>query len=102
MTPAHGVLDGMTRRTTLELCRALGIAAVEAALAPEQVRSAAEVFLTTTAGGIIPVTSVDGRRIADGRPGPRPRACTPSTGKDALPDGTANRWFTGMPKRTAS
>ena len=71
VTPAHGVLDGMTRRTTLELCRALGIAAVEAALAPEQVRSAAEVFLTTTAGGIIPVTSVDGRRIGDGRPGPK-------------------------------
>jgi branched-chain amino acid aminotransferase len=61
----------MTRRTTLELCRALGIAAVEAALAPEQLRSAAEVFLTTTAGGIIPVTSVDGRRIGDGRPGPK-------------------------------
>jgi len=45
---------------------ALGIAAVEAALAPEQVRSAAEVFLTPRRG-IIPVTSVDGRRIGDGR-----------------------------------
>ena len=71
VTPAAGVLDGMTRRTTLELCRALGIDAVEDALAPEAVRSAAEVFLTTTAGGIIPVTKVDGRTIADGRPGPK-------------------------------
>ena len=71
VTPARGVLDGMTRRTALELCRALGIEAVEAALAPADARSAAEVFLTTTAGGIIPVTRVDGRTIADGRPGPK-------------------------------
>jgi branched-chain amino acid aminotransferase len=69
VTPARGVLDGMTRRTTLELCRALGIETVEGTLTPDDARSAAEVFLTTTAGGIIPVTSIDGRRIADGRPG---------------------------------
>jgi branched-chain amino acid aminotransferase len=71
VTPAAGVLDGMTRRTTLELCRELGIHAVETALSPEEARAAAEVFLTTTAGGIIPVTKVDGRVIADGRPGPK-------------------------------
>lgn len=71
VTPAAGVLDGMTRRTTLELCRELGIDAVETALSPEEARSAAEVFLTTTAGGIIPVTRVDGRVVADGRPGPK-------------------------------
>ncbi len=70
-TPATGVLDGMTRRTALELCRDLGIEAVETAITPEALRSAAEVFLTTTAGGIIPVTTVDGRSIADGRPGPK-------------------------------
>ena len=71
VTPAHGVLDGMTRRTALELCRELGLEAVEGALTPEQLRSAAEAFLTTTAGGIIPVTVVDHGRIADGSPGPK-------------------------------
>ena len=71
VTPRHGVLDGMTRRTTLELCRDLGLEVVEGELIPEQLRSADEVFLTTTAGGVIPVTSIDNRRIADGTPGPK-------------------------------
>ena len=34
VTPGRGVLDGMTRRTTLELCRDLGIAALEGRLSP--------------------------------------------------------------------
>jgi branched-chain amino acid aminotransferase len=71
VTPGQGVLDGMTRRTILELCRDLGLEAVEGRLAPEQLRSADEVFLTTTAGGVIPVTSIDNGRVADGRPGPK-------------------------------
>lgn len=70
VTPGQGILDGMTRRTTLELCRDLGIAAHEERLSPEQLRSADEVFLTTTAGGIIPVTRIDNGKIADGAPGP--------------------------------
>jgi branched-chain amino acid aminotransferase len=71
VTPGYGVLDGMTRRTTLELCRDLGIEAVEGKLTPEQLRSAAESFLTTTAGGVIPVTSIGNCKIADGTPGPK-------------------------------
>lgn len=71
VTPGHGVLDGMTRRTTLELCRELSIEAVEGTLTPEQLRSANEVFLTTTAGGVIPVTLIDNGKIADGTPGPK-------------------------------
>jgi branched-chain amino acid aminotransferase len=71
VTPGHGVLDGMTRRTIIELCPALGIEAVEGTLSPEQLRSANEVFLTTTAGGVIPVTLIDNVKIADGRPGPK-------------------------------
>ncbi len=71
VTPGHGVLDGMTRRSTLELCRELSMEAVEGALTPEQLRSANEVFLTTTAGGVIPVTWIDNGKIADGTPGPK-------------------------------
>jgi len=69
VTPGHGVLNGMTRRTVIELCRDLGIEAVESNITPEQLRSANEVFLTTTAGGVIPVTLIDNVKIADGRPG---------------------------------
>jgi branched-subunit amino acid aminotransferase/4-amino-4-deoxychorismate lyase len=34
------------------------------------VRGADEVFISSTAGGIIPVTTVDGKPIGNGRPGP--------------------------------
>jgi branched-chain amino acid aminotransferase len=71
LTPEQGVLDGMTRRTTIELCRDLGIEVVEGKFTPEQLRSANEVFLTTTAGGIIPVTLIDNCKISDGTPGPK-------------------------------
>ncbi len=64
VTPGHGVLDGMTRRTTLELCRDLDIEAVEGTLSPEQLSSANEVFLTTIDGGVIPVTLIDSENLA--------------------------------------
>jgi branched-chain amino acid aminotransferase len=71
VTPQQGVLDRMTRRAAFELCRDLGIEVVEGYYTPEQLRSANEVFLTSTAGGIIPVTRVDKCKIADGTPGPK-------------------------------
>lgn len=69
VTPARNMLDGMTRRTVLELARRLGLPVEEAPLSPEMVRGASEVFLTTTAGGVVPVTSVDGKAVANGAPG---------------------------------
>ena len=68
-TPAQNMLDGMTRRTLLEICRDRGIPVSEGALSPEMLGRATEVFLTTTAGGVVPVTSIDGRAVANGRPG---------------------------------
>lgn len=68
-TPASGVLDGMTRRTVIELARERGIAVTERAIPEAELRSADEVFLTTTAGGVIPVTSIDGTALGNGWPG---------------------------------
>lgn len=70
-TPSSGMLDGMTRRTTLELCRELGLDVEERQIAPADLRAASEIFLTTTAGGIIPVTTLDGTPVGTGTPGPR-------------------------------
>jgi branched-chain amino acid aminotransferase len=70
VTPASGMLDGMTRRTTLELCRELGLEVEERNLRPTELRSATEVFLTSTAGGLIPVRSVDGTDVGSGAVGP--------------------------------
>lgn len=69
-TPAEGVLDGITRRTVIELARDAGTAVREELLPARSVREADEVFLTSTAGGVLPVTSVDGAPVGDGRPGP--------------------------------
>lgn len=68
LTPRHGMLDGMTRRSVLELCAELGIAVEETEVTVDALRSADEVFLTSTAGGVMPVTRVDDIAIRN-RPG---------------------------------
>ena len=69
-TPAQGVLDGITRRTVIELARDTGTTVREELLPAQAVREADEIFLTSTAGGVMPVTSVDGVAVGDGAPGP--------------------------------
>lgn len=69
-TPAIGVLPGITRRTVFDLCAQAGLAATTADVSVSALRGADEVFITSTAGGIMPVTEVDGADIADGKVGP--------------------------------
>ena len=69
-TPATGVLEGITRMTVIELCSECGIPLEVEAVPAETVRSADEVFLSSTAGGIMPVGKVDGCEVGGGRPGP--------------------------------
>ncbi len=69
-TPAHGVLEGITRRTVMELCAGEGIPLEAGPLPAEAVRNADEVFISSTAGGILPVTRVDGKELGSGDPGP--------------------------------
>lgn len=74
VTPGAGVLAGITRATVLELARAAGHEVVETALPAAEARGADEVFVTSTAGGVIPITRIDGTSVGDGRPGPITRA----------------------------
>lgn len=70
-TPRGNALEGITRRTVFDLCAELGVAAEEADLHPDDLRGADEAFLSSTAGGIMPVASVDGTPLAHGTgPGP--------------------------------
>ena len=69
ITPARGVLEGVTRKTVLELLADEDYSVREAFLPSDTVRDADEVFITSTAGGIVPVTRIDGIDIADGSPG---------------------------------
>ena len=68
-TPDHGVLEGITRRTALELCAELGVETVVAPLAAETLRRADEAFITSTAGGIMPVSRIDGEALGSSAPG---------------------------------
>ena len=63
-------LAGITRANVLELCRANRIAARETTFSLTDVYSAQEAFVTGTFAGVVPVRSVDGRTIGDGRRGP--------------------------------
>jgi branched-chain amino acid aminotransferase len=69
-TPGRGVLEGMTRRTTIEIAPQYGYEVELRELPAEEALAADEVFITTTAGGLIPITKIDGRAIGAGTPGP--------------------------------
>ncbi|MBV7429038.1 MULTISPECIES: aminotransferase class IV [unclassified Acidovorax] len=69
-TPAQGMLEGITRRTVLEMAASLGLPLQARALPAAELRGAREVFLSTSGGGVLPVTRVDGRPVGDGAVGP--------------------------------
>ena len=68
--PYIGVLRGITRQTVMELGSKLRLQVREDLLTRHDLFNAEEVFLTGTAAEIVPVTTIDGRVIGAGRPGP--------------------------------
>ena len=70
LTPSAGTLEGITRRTVLELAERERIPAESVPLSEETFRSATELFATSTAGGVMPIVSLDGEPVGDGTPGP--------------------------------
>jgi branched-chain amino acid aminotransferase len=63
-------LGGITRANVLRCCERAGIPARERSFSLTEVYSADEAFVTGTFAGLVPVHTVDGRRIGDGRRGP--------------------------------
>jgi branched-chain amino acid aminotransferase len=63
-------LTGITRANVLEICHANAIPARETTFSLTDVYAAREAFVTGTFAGVVPVRSVDGRTIGDGRRGP--------------------------------
>lgn len=70
ISPSEGVLEGITRRTVVELAEKLNIEARLEKLPVSRMRGAQEIFLTSTAGGIVPVKCLDGKNVGDGGIGP--------------------------------
>lgn len=69
-TPAHGSLGGITKKSVLELCAMEGIPAEVADIPRADLEECDEVFLATTAGGVMPISRVGPRILGNDRPGP--------------------------------
>lgn len=69
-SPATNCLEGISRETAIELCEEEGIRCEVRAVHPDELREADEAFATSTAGGIMPVTSIDGRALRLGAASP--------------------------------
>lgn len=70
LTPDRGSLEGITRKSVLELCEAMGIEGAVAPIPRALLEDADEVFAATTAGGVMPVSRIGRRILGNDRPGP--------------------------------
>ncbi len=64
-----GILPGITRAVVLELAAGSGLKVLETAIAPAELLSANEVFLTNSLMELMPVTTVGDKVIGNGLPG---------------------------------
>jgi len=69
-TPERGVLEGITRLAVIQLCEKLGMPCEIRTVPAAELREADEIFITSTAGGVMGVTRLDGRILGNDRPGP--------------------------------
>ena len=66
---ATGLLEGITRALVIALAGELGVPCSEATIMPDELRAADEVFLTSSVRGAMPVTTLDGAPVGDGKVG---------------------------------
>ncbi|MCX7088211.1 MAG: D-amino acid aminotransferase [Methylococcales bacterium] len=71
MTPLNNgaILPGITRDVILELAKRNNIPCSEQVIAMEALESASEIWVTSSTREIIPVIELDGKPVADGKPG---------------------------------
>ncbi len=69
-TPERGALEGITRKSVIELCAELALPCEVRPVPIAELRDADEIFICTTAGGVMPVSRIDDRIMGNDRPGP--------------------------------
>jgi len=71
LTPKLGnILQGITRKSIIQLAKDEGIEVEETTLTPEDMKNADEAFFTGTAAEVAPIAQLDDKRIGDGKAGP--------------------------------
>ena len=65
----NSILDGITRKSVIQLAQDLGYTVVERNVARAELYLADEVFLSGTAAELVPVREVDDHKIGTGEPG---------------------------------
>ncbi|PIG88495.1 hypothetical protein AARAC_008266 [Aspergillus arachidicola] len=73
-TPDRGVLQSITRKSALDAARACGIEVRLEFVPVELAYNADEIFMSTTAGSIMPIASLDGKPVNGGQIGPVTKA----------------------------
>jgi len=68
-TGGPGVLPGVVRQVVLGLAVETEIPAEQSWFTTEDLQTAAEVFITNSISGVVPVTEIDSRPVAEGKPG---------------------------------
>jgi D-alanine transaminase len=66
---SHAILPGVTRRVIMEAAAEAQLPIIERQFTPDEVKSAREAFISSASGGAVPVVSIDGVKIGDGKPG---------------------------------
>jgi D-alanine transaminase len=67
---SNAILPGITRQSLLRLSQEDGIVLEERRFTVEEAYDAAEAFLTSASNFVVPIVSIDGRPVGDGKPGP--------------------------------
>ena len=66
----HEILAGITREAVLRLARTSSLQIEERPFSLAEAEEAAEAFITSATTFVMPVVSIDGKLVGDGRPGP--------------------------------
>lgn len=72
-TPAANILEGITRKQVLRLSKSL-LPAMECDISMNDLLKSSEVFVTSTTKRLLPVFSINGQKIGEGKPGPVTKA----------------------------
>jgi len=98
--PAASILDGITRKSAIQIAKDLGFEVIERNIARAELYMADEVYMTGTAAELVPVREVDDHTIGEGTPG-EVTCAVQSAFEDAL-HGRSERyrdWLDPVPAR---